>query len=194
LVTIEEGAVASVEKQELDVLRWAVVHVDLSGAVSADSTIEYVRGVLNAELEKASGRFIATRLVLEGTTQAHTDLNRDFQRWIQEYRSQASSFDNPGIWLEKVQLCTKTPIDIAGQLNRDDALGDLLRLIANLETSPVDLCDLTEEFTDLKNKLPAEISSGDDPFNLADPTLFIKTLPEVKDILLNRLSEEGGRQ
>ncbi len=193
LVTVEEGEVTEVETQELDLVRWAVVRVDLSDATSGDSTIEEVRRALQQELDGSGGRLVAARLVLEGSSEAHADLTRDPERWIHEYRAQASSLASPGVWLEKVQLHTQRPVSLARQLERDDALGDLLRMIAGLESAPLELESLAEEFSDLKSKLPPEITSGEDALDPTDPELLKAALSEVKETLLARLLEEGDR-
>jgi hypothetical protein len=145
-------------------------------------------------LERSSGRFVAARLILKGKTPAHSELTRNFDHWIEEYHSQAASFDSPGIWLEKIQLLTTSPVDRNRHLDRDDALGDLLRMISNLDTTPVDLAGLSDEFSELKNKLPPEIFEGDERLALTSPEALKEALPDVKDILLNRLFEEEGRQ
>jgi DNA repair exonuclease SbcCD nuclease subunit len=193
LVTVEDGEVAAVEPRELDVVRWAVVRVDLADATSGDSTIEHVRRALQDELDGSDGRLIATRLILEGSSDAHADLARNPERWIQEYRAQASSLASPGVWLEKVQLHTRRPVDLVRQLDREDALGDLLRMIADLESAPLELESIAEEFSDLKSKLPPELTSGDDALDPTDPELLKASLSEVKEILLARLLEEGDR-
>jgi DNA repair exonuclease SbcCD nuclease subunit len=193
LVTVEDAEVIAVEAHELDVLRWAVVSVDVANAASGDSTIEYVRRALEEELDGSGGRLVAARLVLEGSSEAHADLARDPERWIQEYRAQASALASPGVWLEKVQLNTQQPVGLARQLERDDALGDLLRMIVDLESAPLELESLAEEFSDLKSKLPPELTSGDDALNPTDPELLKTALLEVKEILLARLLQEGGR-
>jgi hypothetical protein len=167
--------------------------VDVANAASGDSTIEYVRRALEEELDGSGGRLVAARLVLEGSSEAHADLARDPERWIQEYRAQASSLSSPGVWLEKVQLRTRQPVGLARQLEREDALGELLRMIADLESAPLELESLAEEFSDLKSKLPPELTSGDDALNPTDPELLKTALPEVKEILLARLLQEGGR-
>lgn len=194
LVSVEDGVVTSVDKYDLDVLRWAIIRVDISDIESADSTVDCVRRALDEALESSSGRFVAARLILEGTTKAHAGLTRNFDHWIEEYHSQASSFDSPGIWLEKIQLRTAPPVDRNKLFDRDDALGDLLRTISNLDTAPLDLARLSDEFSDLKNKLPPEVFAGDEVLDLTSPEALKGALPDIKDILLNRLFEEGGRK
>jgi len=192
LVTVEEGEVTSVEAREIDVLRWAVVRVDVEASSSADATVEPVRRALERELGASDGRLVAARLVLEGASQAHAELTREPERWIHEYRAQASAQGSPGVWLEKVEVRTRRPVDLARQLERDDALGDLLRSIARLESAPLELESLAAEFADLKSRLPVELTSGDDALDPTRPAVLEAALPDVVEILLGRLLGEGA--
>ncbi|MBW2275302.1 MAG: DNA repair exonuclease, partial [Deltaproteobacteria bacterium] len=71
LVTVEDGEVSAVESRELDVLRWAVVSVDLAETASAEASIDRVREALETEQRAAGDRLLAARLVLEGRSSAH---------------------------------------------------------------------------------------------------------------------------
>lgn len=193
LVTVENGDVTSVEARDLDVVRWSVVRVDLSDATSGSSTVNLVHGALVREIERSAGRMVAARLVLEGSSGAHADIARNPERWIHEYRAQALSLASPGVWLEKVQIQTRRPVELARQLGREDALGDLLRMIENLESVPLEIESLAKEFSDLKSKLPPELASGEDPLDPTNTEVLNATLPDVREILLARLLEEGGQ-
>jgi len=187
LVSFEEGAITKIEHREVDVLRWAVVNVDVSTAASADSTVALVREALDREREAAGSRLLAARLVIEGASPAHAALAGEPERWMQEYRTQAATLGGAGVWLEKVKIATRRPVDLAEELSREDALGDLLRLVHELETSPLPLDDFAGELAEFKSKLPAEITSGDDALDPTDPGVLKAFLPDVKELLLSRL-------
>jgi exonuclease SbcD len=191
LVTVEDGEVSEVESRELDVVRWASVSVDLSDVPSADASIERVRSALEAEQALAGDRLLAARLVLHGRSPAHAALAREPERWMHEYRAQASSLPGSGVWLEKVKLETQRPVDLDAELERDDALGELLRMIAGLEEAPIELESLAAEFAELKGKLPPEITSGEDSLDPTDVAALKSALPQVRELLLSRLLDEG---
>jgi exonuclease SbcD len=191
LVTVENGEVSLVESRELDVVRWAVVHVDLSKAQDADASVDIVCQALAEELDQTGNRFLVARLILEGASPAHPALSARPEHWMQQYRAQASSLSSPGVWLEKVKFETTRLVDLEAQLGRDDALGDLLRLIAGLEDAPLELEAFAEEFADLRRKLPPELTEGDEPFDPTDLATLKSAIPQVKELLLSRLLEEG---
>ena len=85
-------------------------------------------------------------------------------------------------------------MDFSEELNRDDALGDLLRLVHEIEASPQPFGDLASELAELKSKLPVEVISGEDALDPTDPKLLQALLPEVKELLLSRLLEGSAEK
>ena len=114
-------------------------------------------------------------------------LRRESDRFIHEYRSLASVFGGAGVWLEKVLFETRRARDLASELAREDALGDLLRSVASLEATDQELAVLGGAFADLKKKLPAALVSGDEPIDPVDPAYLRAALPAARDLVLARL-------
>lgn len=196
LVTVEEGDITGVEHRALDVVRWALVEVDVRGARGAEATIDRVREALEDAVDRAEGRLLAARLVLRGRTPAQPELARDPDRWIHEYREQAARFEEPGVWLEQVRIETRHEQDLEGVFERGDALGDLVRLIAELDGESAALGELAGLFGDLARKLPPEIrrgEAGDPGFDPTDVEWIRSRLPAVRSLLLARLVELGER-
>ena len=69
----------------------------------------------------------------------------------------------------------------------DAALGGLLGGLQKLNFDEAALDALAEELTDLRQKLPPELLSGDDPYDPADPEQLQDVLEDVRSLLLNRL-------
>jgi DNA repair exonuclease SbcCD nuclease subunit len=196
LVTVEEGEITAVEHRALDVVRWALVEVDVTGARSGDETIDRVREALEDAVDGAEGRLLAARLVLRGRTPAQPELARDPDRWIHEYREQAARFDGPGVWLEQVRIETGHAQNLETAFEREDALGDLVRLIAELDGESAALGELAALFGDLGQKLPPEIrrgEAGEEGFDPTDVDWIRARLPAVRSLLLARLVELGER-
>ncbi len=190
LVRVEEGSIVDVTHRDLDVVRWARVHVDLSSVTRVEDSVDAVAEALEGEIEAADGRMLAARLVLEGATSVHDDLRRESDRFIHEYRSLASGFGGAGVWLEKVLFQTRRARDLETELAREDALGDLLRSIAGLEATDDELAALggaSADLAALKKKLPAALVSGDEPIDPMDPAYLQTALPAARDLVLARL-------
>lgn len=193
LVSVDDSEVTKVEHRDLDVLRWAICELDITGSDSVDDVYDLVREVLLQELDAAEGRPVAARLVLEGASGAHSRLHAEREHWVQEYRALATGLGGAGIWLEKLSLKTRPAISINDVLARDDALGGLLRGIQNMELNDTAAANLATEVLALRQKLPPEILSGEDRYDPTDPQQLKEVLEDVKELLLNRLltTEKG---
>lgn len=134
LVTVVSGRVRSVEHRVLDVLRWANVDVDLTGAATEAEAMARVQSVLEAVLREAAPRPLATRLTLSGATQAHAALAAQGLR--DKVLNEAQGLGGEQLlWLEAVRLRT-CPVRTASAQPRPDALGRLLDEVDALAGAP----------------------------------------------------------
>ena len=193
LVTVDGGEIVAVEHRDLDVMRWSLCELDVSAAETVDDIYEQVREGLQLALDAAEGRPVAVRLVLYGACSAHLKLHADRERWIQEYRALATGLGGAGIWLEKVSIKTKPAISTDEVLERDDALSGLLRAIHDMELDSSILDELADEMSVLRQKLPAELLAGNDPFDPTNPEFLKETLEDIKELLVNRLLSTENR-
>lgn len=193
LVTVDGGEIAAVEHRDLDVMRWSICELDVSATETVDDIYEQVRESLQSALDAADGRPVALRLVLYGACSAHLKLHADRERWIQEYRALATGLGGAGIWLEKISIKTRPAISTDEVLERDDALSGLLRAIHDMELDSSVLDELADEMSVLRQKLPAELLAGDDPFDPANPEFLKETLEDIKELLVNRLLSTENR-
>ncbi|HEV7504420.1 MAG TPA: DNA repair exonuclease [Thermoanaerobaculia bacterium] len=190
LVTVEDREVLSAEARELDVMRWAVCAVDLTGVATTDQALEILESALEREVARANGRPLAVRVELGGACAVHEELRRDTERWTHEVRAVATRFGGDGVWIERVVLRTRRPA--AGETGldrevRDDALGGLAGSIRELEGDDARLTALAEELADLRRKLPAELFAAGDVPDFTAPASLREILPEVEDLLVARL-------
>jgi len=187
LVTVDNGDITDVTHRDLDVLRWTLCEVDVTASETVDDVYEQVREALQQALDSTEGRPVAARLVLQGASAAHSRLHAEIEHWTQEYRALATGLGGAGIWLEKVSLKTQASISIDSVLARDDALGGLLRGIQDMELDDAALVELANEVSVLRQKLPAEILSGEDRYDPTDPQQLKVVLEDIKELLVNRL-------
>lgn len=187
LVTVDAGNLVAATHCDLDVLRWTRCDVNVAGSGTADDVYEQVRQALQHELDAAEGRPVAARLMLYGASAAHPNLHAGLDYWIQEYRALANSLSGAGVWLEKISIRTQPTVSLDEILSRDDALGGLLRSIRDIELDEAALAELANEIVPLRQKLPAEILSGDDRYDPTDKDYIKSTLTEIKELLMSRL-------
>jgi DNA repair exonuclease SbcCD nuclease subunit len=193
LVTVEQGEIVTVEHRDLDVFRWSRCELDVSSSETADGVYEQVRAALQNESDAADGRPVAVRLLLRGTSAAHTALRENHERWVQEYRALATGLAGAGVWLEKVSIKTSALASYEGDLERDDALSSLLRSIRDLELDNESADALADELSALRHKLPAELLGGEEPFDPTSPEVLAESLEEIKGLLVHRLLSSDSK-
>jgi DNA repair exonuclease SbcCD nuclease subunit len=187
VVTVEAGRVESVRHRALDVVRWCACEVDVAAAASAHDVVDLARAALGRALDEAEGRPIAARLRLSGTTAAHAALVAAPEKWAAELRAAATDAGGDGIWVEKILVRTRSPIDLAALGERDDAMGQLVRALAALREDEAAQRSLLGELADLRSKLPAELTEGDDRIDLDDPALVRDLVDDLAQLIVPRL-------
>jgi exonuclease SbcD len=186
VVTAEGGRIVSVEHRALDVFRWCTAEVDARGARSGHDVVDLVRDALEHAVTDADGRALAVRIVIAGTTDAHTALVSDAERWTSEIRATANDVGQQQVWVEKVLLATQSTINLAALRARDDAIGQLARSLEAIATDPEGSGDLLRELVDLRQKLPLEAREGDRGIRL-DANQIREIVRDVEEMLLPRL-------
>lgn len=194
LVTVVNERVQSVEHRALDVVRWSQCLVDASGAADLDELLERIQRGLRAELDRVQDRLLAARLVARGACRASKALSTQHERFVNECRALANDLGGGRVWVEKVQLQTRSEVNLDELAKRSDPVGDLLRFIRGLATDEAVLRDLVSEFKDLKQRLPLDLREGIDAINLDDPGLLRALLGDAEQILLPRLLERETPQ
>jgi len=189
VVTVDDNLVAVVEERELDVLRWAICEVDLSECETTDGVYDLVRSTFELEVNKADGKTLVIRLVLNGETPVHAQLFDRTEQWTEEFRGIASSLGD--VWLEKVQFRTRRKLSFEEILGGDTAIAGLIESIQKLDLDGKNLSDLVPELAILKSKLPAEIYSSEDFFLDSAPDKNSELRTEVQEILISRLLQHG---
>ena len=185
VVTVEDGGISAVDFKPVDVLRWGICEVDMSGAESADATLDLLREELAHRLADADGVALAVRVRLFGQTPAHAAFARAPTHWREEIRGLALDVAADEIWIEQIQFDTQTPLDLEALRDRDDPVGGLLRSIDELKTK--DPASLASVFEDLLQKLPGEVREGTDGLDLADGDTLRNLLEEAEQLLVPRL-------
>ena len=190
LLTLERGRLRDVRHEILDAVRFASCEVDLSAAADGHDAVELARSALAREVAQAGGRLLAARVVFTGRSRAHARLAADLEHWTEQVR--AASLDADGaVWLENVQLRTRSELDVQALAARGDALGQLTAGLLALEDEPAALEEWCAALA-YELKLPREALLGDDGLRLADPAFIAELLPEVRELLLSRLLDAEG--
>ena len=108
LVTVADGEVASVERIELDVIRWARLDVDCAGATMDDAEVLMRSALVGLHGANASGRPLIARVTLVGETAEAGAFHDRATTLRDDVRAIASSI-SPDLFVEKVRVAVTEP-------------------------------------------------------------------------------------
>jgi exonuclease SbcD len=192
LVTVEDGRISEVAERPLDVLRWSVCRVDLSGCETVDNVHAAVRRALDRQRQLADGRILAVRLLLFGKCPVHNQLLEKTATLTEEFRGIAVGIGD--VWLEKVLFQTGREVNLEQVFGEDTPIAGLLRSISRLALDDDTLFGLVPELAVLKSKLPPELHGGDDPFLDTSPNKITDVRTAVQELLIAKLLHHGAGQ
>lgn len=191
LVTVEDGRTATVEHRDLHSIQWALCPVNASGMASPEEIIEATRRSIEAALAQTDGRLLAARITITGACPAHMRLSANPEKWTAAIRAVATDLGGGAVWVEKVELRTKSVIDLNEMVQSGTPMGDLLRFIQECGEAEGLLAAVQDDLSQLKGKLPPEFFEEDDPLSLGDPARLRVVLEDVKQLLIPRLLSAG---
>ena len=170
LVTVDAGRIEA-EFIALDVVRWNQVVVSLNGLDRLDALGDAFREELEPVLVGATDRLHAVRVTLTGSTVLHRMEANQPGTLAAAVRAAAQDVSDAEVWIEQVRLELSTPLDRVQTAGRQDAVGELIRLVDTIAGDDAQLTNWARtELGDLLNSLPNEVAAGEVPGldNVAD--------------------------
>lgn len=186
LVTVQDGEVLEVEHRVLDVVRWNALPVSWQGSIGRDEVLGHVQQALRQAGEAADGRLTAVRLSISGECLDHVDLMSKEEEFRQDCYGLTYELGSE-VWLEKVKIETRAPIDMAAARSSEGPVGDLLRFLDEKRSDPQFAEQMWAEFKDLESKLPSEYKKAPEALRFGDPDEFQLLLAEVERELVPSL-------
>ncbi|MDP1563997.1 MAG: DNA repair exonuclease [Pirellulaceae bacterium] len=156
VVTVNDQGWPSLKFEPLDVLRWTVCRLETSGLQTIDQMLTQFREALRTERQQNVGYPLAVRVEINGDCVFHDALRADPERWINEFRGAAMEIAPDDVWIEKVKFHTRAPATRA--LAGDGPIDDVFAYVAHLRADPTELYSVLELLSDLKRKLPYEVT------------------------------------
>lgn len=190
LVTVEAGRIDA-EFIALDVVRWSQVSISLNGV----DRLEALSGVFHDAMEPlligATDRLHAVRVTLTGSTVLHRIEATQPGTLAAALHAAAQDVSEAEIWIEQVRLNLSTPFDRAQAALRQDAVGELVRLVDSIASDPVELMRRAQaDLGDLLGAMPPEVSADDVP-KLDNVEELKRLLMDAETTVLARLAASG---
>lgn len=191
MVTVEDGEVVELGTLPCDVVRWARLPVRVEECRRyADVVDRMGEAIEEAVREAAEGRLLACRIELEGRSGLHGRLIASGERLLADARAAALGFGDDAAWVEKVVVATEPLLDPAKIRDRQDALGELQRMLARAGKDEALLEEIESEIGEFARKLPPELRTRveDEALKAAVDGDFPGLIGHVTDFLNARIS------
>lgn len=191
LVTVLNGRIEA-EFLPLDVVRWHRLDLALDGDSRLETLTERFHAALRTQLPAGGERLHALRVTLTGACTLHALEAARPGTLAAALRAAAQDVGDSELWIEQVRVDLSTPLDRQHEAQRQDAVGELLRLVDTIGAEDASLAGFMEaELGDLLRTLPAEVA--------ADPVLRLDDLDDLRALLrdaeatvLARLASAGN--
>ena len=184
-LTLVDTRVVRVEPVVLDVVRWAHVVVDVSGARTVEDVLSRVESALFRAAAEAGDRLLAVRVRLTGVTAAQRMLVARGASFEEDVRALAVGVASGRVWIEKVQLHTRAALDRGVLVG---PLAELAEALTALPGQPAELEALVPELSELVVRLGAKLA--DERGEVEDARALVQRLaPELASFVVPLLSE-----
>lgn len=158
LVTADETGVQAVERMLVDVLRWYVVEVDASLAMTLDDVVRLAGQEFETLMSVTpSDRYLSVRVHIIGKTAAHGELFGLESQLRAEILGQAAALGSDRLWVEKVRIDTEPPGEAGDIRARSDAIADLQLLLEEAPRDEALLVSLVDDLRQLVDRAPMEL-------------------------------------
>jgi exonuclease SbcD len=132
LVTVSDGRIVATEFVALDVVRWHHLELDTAGLDDIDALaarfVAEVRALAADDIE----RLHAIRVTLRGESSLHHVEAAQPGVLAAAIQAATQDLDRIAVWIERVRLELRSPLDRAAAAARPDAFGDVVRLVDEL--------------------------------------------------------------
>ena len=191
LVAVDAGRIES-EFVALDVVRWSQIMVPLDGVERLEALNECFHAALRPVLLDATDRLHAIRVSLTGSTELHRlEANRP-GTLNAAIRAAAQDVSEAEIWVEQVRLDLSTPLDRGRAAGRQDAVGEIIRLVDTIAGDDAKMKRWLEaELGELLNAMPPEVTAGEVP-SWDDLGELRGLLMDAEATVFARLAPAGG--
>jgi DNA repair protein SbcD/Mre11 len=187
LVTVEGGVITTTEFVELDVVRWHQMQLDVSGLSSIDMLAKRFITEALALAEHAHDRLHAVRVLLHGESPLHRVEAEQPGTLTAAIQAATQELEDCELWLEQVQLDLRSPFDRQSAAGREDAIGEVVRLVNGLGNDELSLkAWFSQQLSEMKD-LPAALADAS-PENL-DGTAMRAYLADAEATILAQMSE-----
>lgn len=190
LINLTTGRIDS-EFVPLDVVRWQRLTLPVEGIDRLDALPQAFQREFAPYVQEAPDRLHAVRVTLTGRSALYALEAQQPGTLAAAVRAAAQDMHPIEVWIEQVRLELSTPMNRQQAAQRDDAVGELLRLVDALAAEPAAMNRWARaELGSLLDNLPPEVNADDIP-RLDDVEDLRALLRDAEATVLARLATDG---
>jgi DNA repair protein SbcD/Mre11 len=190
LVDVDGRQQVRVSFEPLDVFRWEALEVSCAEATTVTEVLERFQERLGELLTRHGTTPLGIRVLLTGSCDVHQDLVARPMDHAAEIRAAVHEVCRDQVWIEKVKFATQYPSRAHRQSSLEGPVEELVNLLDQFAQADADLSPLANELSTLRNRLPADVTGGSEPLDLADHAWISEVLSQVKPLLIQRLTHK----
>ncbi|WP_053958861.1 metallophosphoesterase family protein [Sulfobacillus thermosulfidooxidans] len=178
------------EHRALDVLRWYLVDIDLTGAEQHEDFVERVVKIFQQYLDDNPDSPLALRLQFYGLTTLHGDLLANPEYFFHEIDNAVAMTAPSRIWIEKVKFLTSYPVKTEQLSSQINALSKLEMYIKDAQNDE----DFLQQFFHDIERIQVRLKA----YTKSEGATVIRSLQDVKtligdahDVLLALMTKGG---
>lgn len=194
LVSVEDHQIVEMSRLSTDVVRWTHITVAVEACSRFSEVVESLRQAIERTVaDEAEGRLLACRLEVTGRSRLHAELLAAEDRLLAETRAAALGVGDDAAWIEKLRVATEPALDPEAIAGRQDALGDLQRLLGEASADEALIQQLEADVAEMVRKLPFELrTDAEDPvLRSAIEKDYAALIEQVSGYLNGRLGSGG---
>lgn len=195
LVSVEDHEIVELGPLHTDVVRWVHLHVNIDGCDRIAEALERMRQAIEQEINASGdGRLLACRLELSGRTEIHDYLLVSTEHLLAEARTAALGFGDAVAWIERVVIATEPLLDPAVLAAREDAMGELCRMLGEASADTDLLAQLETDVSEFIRKLPSDVRKEieDDALKATVEGDYPALITHIRGYLNARLTTQEG--
>ena len=189
VVEVAGGRIVGAEFVPLDVVRWHRLAIDATAIDGIDALAARFRAVLDAATAGARDRLHAVRVRIEGESALDAVEAADPGALAAALRAAAQEADGVEVWVERVQVELRSPLDRGAAALRADAVGEVVRLVDELLADDAALAGWAQRALRDLNGLPAGLADAE-PARL-DAAALRAALAEAESSVLAQFAPEA---
>lgn len=190
LVTVDGGRIVASAHVSLDVVRWHQIVISAEGLETLTQLAIRFQEACSALVVSLEDRLHVLRVTVEGASMLHAEESVEPGTLAASLQAATQEFTAADLWIESVRLNMSSPIDRSSLAEREDAVGEVMRLIVELRADDARLEDWVRQSLDKMPVLPSELLDTD-PLRLTLDNLK-SLLADAETTVLSKLAAAGG--